>query len=97
LNRVVKTGVVFGSATSDMAPDLIDRYDLLRGIKKLGTLVGMVGAVFQQRVSTLRCIATTVRCTVGCEHLPPTRAPASGMRTPTVSGTSFFDKVAADD
>ena len=31
LNRVVKTGVVFGSVMSDMAPDLIDRYDLCAG------------------------------------------------------------------
>ena len=37
LNRVVATGLVFGSVTSDMAPALIDRYDLLRGVKKLGT------------------------------------------------------------
>src|SRR5712672_1584897 len=37
LNRVVKTGLVFGSVTSDMAPALIDRYDLLRGVRKLGT------------------------------------------------------------
>ena len=37
LNRVVKTGLVFGSVTSDMAPAIIDRYDLLRGVKKLGT------------------------------------------------------------
>jgi len=37
LNRVVKTGMIFGSVTSDLAPDLIDRYDLLRGVKKLGT------------------------------------------------------------
>src|SRR5258708_15534773 len=37
LNRVVKAGLVFGSVTSDMAPALIDRYDLLRGGKKLGT------------------------------------------------------------
>jgi len=37
MNRVVKTGLVFGSVTSDMAPALIDRYDLLRGVKKLGT------------------------------------------------------------
>jgi len=36
-NRVVKTGLVFGSVTSDMAPAVIDRYDLLRGVKKLGT------------------------------------------------------------
>jgi SAM-dependent methyltransferase len=37
LNRVVSTGVVFGSVTSDMAPAVIDRYDLLRGVRKLGT------------------------------------------------------------
>jgi len=37
LNRVVATGLVFGSVTSDMAPAVIDRYDLLRGVKKLGT------------------------------------------------------------
>ena len=37
LNRVSATGLVFGSVTSDMAPALIDRYDLLRAVKKLGT------------------------------------------------------------
>jgi SAM-dependent methyltransferase len=37
LKRVVKTGLVFGSVTSDMPAPLIDRYDLLRGVKKLGT------------------------------------------------------------
>jgi len=37
LNRVVRTGLVFGSITSDMASVVIDRYDLLRGVKKLGT------------------------------------------------------------
>lgn len=36
-HRVVKTGLVFGSITSDLPPDLIDRYNLLRGVKKLGT------------------------------------------------------------
>ena len=28
---------MFGSVTSDMSPALIDRYDLLRGVKKLAT------------------------------------------------------------
>jgi SAM-dependent methyltransferase len=37
INRVVTTGVMFGSITSDMPPALIDRYDLLRGVRKLGT------------------------------------------------------------
>src|SRR5260370_24346814 len=36
LNRVVKTGFMFSSVTSDIAPALIDRYDLLRRAKKLG-------------------------------------------------------------
>lgn len=37
LNRVVRTGLVFGSITSDLAPALIDRYNLLRGVRKLAT------------------------------------------------------------
>jgi protoporphyrinogen oxidase/SAM-dependent methyltransferase len=37
LNRVIRTGLIFGSVTSDMEPTVIDRYDLLRGVKKLGT------------------------------------------------------------
>lgn len=37
LNRVTRTGLVFGSVTSDMEPIVIDDYDLLRGVKKLGT------------------------------------------------------------
>jgi monoamine oxidase/SAM-dependent methyltransferase len=37
LNRVIRTGLVFGSVTSDMPPAMIDRYDLLRGVRKLGT------------------------------------------------------------
>jgi len=37
LRRVARTGLVFGSVTSDMDPAVIDRYDLLRGVKKLGT------------------------------------------------------------
>ncbi|WP_027583247.1 FAD-dependent oxidoreductase [Bradyrhizobium sp. Ai1a-2] len=37
MHRVVRTGLVFGSVTSDLAPGLIDRYDLLRGVKKLAT------------------------------------------------------------
>jgi hypothetical protein len=35
--RVVKTGLVFGSVTSDLPAALIDQYNLLRGVKKLGT------------------------------------------------------------
>jgi protoporphyrinogen oxidase/SAM-dependent methyltransferase len=37
IHRVAKTGLVFGSVTSNMAPGLIEGFDLLRGVKKLGT------------------------------------------------------------
>lgn len=37
LHRIVKTGLIFNSITSDLPPALIDRYDLLRGVRKLGT------------------------------------------------------------
>ena len=37
LRRVVRKGLMFGSITSDLAAALIDKYNLLRGVKKLGT------------------------------------------------------------
>jgi monoamine oxidase/SAM-dependent methyltransferase len=37
LHRVTRTGVYFGSVTSDQNSDVCDRYDLLRGVKKLAT------------------------------------------------------------
>jgi monoamine oxidase/SAM-dependent methyltransferase len=37
LRRVIRKGLVFGSITSDLSAPLIDKYNLLRGVKKLGT------------------------------------------------------------
>ncbi len=37
LGRVTRTGLVFGSVTSDLSPAIVDRFDLLRGVKKLAT------------------------------------------------------------
>jgi protoporphyrinogen oxidase/SAM-dependent methyltransferase len=37
LNRVISKGLIFGSITSDLPAALIDKYNLLRGVKKLGT------------------------------------------------------------
>ena len=37
LNRVIRKGLIFGSITSDLPAALIDKYNLLRGVKKLGT------------------------------------------------------------
>ena len=86
LNRVVKSGVIFGSVTSDMAPVLIDRYDLLRGVKKLGTWWEW-SELFFVTGSTCRCIAATAPMRCGRQRWPPTRAPVSGMRTPTACAT----------
>jgi monoamine oxidase/SAM-dependent methyltransferase len=37
LRRVIRKGLIFGSITSDLSAALIDKYNLLRGVKKLGT------------------------------------------------------------
>jgi monoamine oxidase len=37
LRRVISKGLMFGSITSDLSAALIDKYNLLRGVKKLGT------------------------------------------------------------
>ena len=37
LHRVAKRGVYFGSVTADLTSEVCDRYDLLRGVKKLAT------------------------------------------------------------
>lgn len=37
LRRVIRKGLIFGSITSDLPAALIDKYNLLRGVKKLGT------------------------------------------------------------
>jgi SAM-dependent methyltransferase len=37
LNRVIRKGLIFGSITSDLPAALIDKYNLLRGVRKLGT------------------------------------------------------------
>jgi len=82
LNRVVKTGLVFGSVTSDMSPALIDRYDLLRGVKKLGTWWEWSELFFGNgfELSMHRCECTDALWTA---TLALTRARASGTRTQT--------------
>jgi monoamine oxidase len=37
MRRVCRLGVMFGSVTSDLTPAVLDRHDLLRGVKRLGT------------------------------------------------------------
>lgn len=96
LNRVVKTGLVFGSVTSDMAPVLIDRYDLLRGVKKLGTWWEwselFFGNGFDLSMHRRDCTDAVWEATLAANKGPGDwYADADSLRY------SFFDKVEADD
>jgi SAM-dependent methyltransferase len=95
-NRVVKTGVVFGSVTSDMAPALIDRYDLLRAVKKLGTWWEwselFFGNGFDLAMHRRDCTDAVWAATLAANKGPGQwYADSDSLRY------SFFDKVAADD
>jgi len=96
LNRVVKTGLVFGSVTSDMAPGLIDRYDLLRGVKKLGTWWEwselFFGNGFDLSMHRRDCTDAVWAATLAANKGPGQwYADADSLRY------SFFDKVESDD
>ncbi len=96
LNRVVKTGVVLASVTSDMPPALIDKYDLLRGVKKLGTWWEWSELFFgngfdlsmNRRDTTDKVWAATLAAGKGPDNW---YSDADSLRY------SFFDKVADDD
>ncbi|MBR0825079.1 FAD-dependent oxidoreductase [Bradyrhizobium manausense] len=96
LNRVVKTGLVFGSVTSDMAPALIDRYDLLRGVRKLGTWWEwselFFGNGFDLSMHRNDCTDALWAATLSANKGPGQwYADADSLRY------SFFDKVEDDD
>jgi monoamine oxidase/SAM-dependent methyltransferase len=96
LNRVVRTGLLFGSVTSDMAPAVIDRYDLLRGVKKLGTWWEwselFFGNGFDLSMHRRDCTDELWAATLAANKGPGQwYADADSLRY------SFFDKVAVDD
>ncbi|MBR0915930.1 FAD-dependent oxidoreductase [Bradyrhizobium japonicum] len=96
LNRVVKTGLVFGSITSDMASVVIDRYDLLRGVKKLGTWWEwselFFGNGFDLSMHRKDCTDALWEATLAANKGPGQwYADADSLRY------SFFDKVVDED
>ena len=96
LNRVIRTGLIFGSVTSDMAPALIDRYDLLRGVKKLGTWWEwselFFGNGFEPSMHRRDCTDALWAATLAADKGPGQwYADAESLRY------SFFDKVDDDD
>ncbi len=96
LRRVTRTGLLFGSVTSDLSPAVIDRYDLLRGVRKLATWWEWSELFFgngfdlsmNQRDRTEAVWAATLAAGKGPGDW---YADADSLRY------SFFDKVAADD
>ena len=96
LNRVVKSGLVFGSVTSDMAPELIDRYDLLRGVRKLGTWWEWSELFFSNGfdLSMNRRDCTDALWTA---TLAANKGPGQWYDDSDSLRYSFFDKVASDD
>jgi protoporphyrinogen oxidase/SAM-dependent methyltransferase len=96
IHRVAKRGLVFGSVTSDMAPALIDRYDLLRGVKKLGTWWEwselFFGNGFDLSMHRHDCTEALWAATLAADKGPGRwYADAESLRY------SFFDKVADDE
>jgi SAM-dependent methyltransferase len=96
LNRVVKSGLVFGSVTSDMAPALIDRYDLLRGVRKLGTWWEWSELFFNNGfdLSMHRHDCTDA---LWAATLAAGKGPGQWYADSDSLRYSFFDKIAADD
>ena len=96
VNRVISTGLVFGSITSDLTPALIDRYDLLRGVKKLGTWWEwselFFGNGFDLSVHRNDCTDKVWAATLAANKGPGQwYADADSLRY------SFFDKIEDDD
>jgi monoamine oxidase/SAM-dependent methyltransferase len=96
LNRVIRTGLVFGSVTSDMTPAVIDRYDLLRGVKKLGTWWEWSELFFSNGFDLSM---HREDCTDGlwAATLAAGRGPGQWYANSDCLRYSFFDKLADDE
>ena len=96
LNRVVKTGLVFGSITSDLPAALIDRYNLLRGVKKLGTWWEWSELFFSNGFD-LSMNRRDVLDDVWTATLNAGKGPGDWYADADSLRYSFFDKIAEDD
>jgi SAM-dependent methyltransferase len=96
LKRVVKTGLVFGSVTSDMPPALIDRYDLLRGVKKLGTWWEWSELFFNNGFD-LSMHRKDCTDSLWAATLAANKGPGQWYADPESLRYSFFDKVEDED
>jgi hypothetical protein len=92
----MKTGLIFGSVTSDMSPQLIDQYDLLRGVKKLGTWWEWSELFFNNGFDLSMNRRDTTDA-VWAATLAAGKGPGNWYMDADSLRYSFFDKVADDD
>jgi monoamine oxidase/SAM-dependent methyltransferase len=96
LNRVIKSGLVFGSVTSDLAPALMDQYDLLRGVKSLGTWWEWSELFFSNGFD-LAMHRHDCTDAVWAATLAANKGPTEWYADAESLRYSFFDKIAEDD
>ena len=96
LNRVTRRGLLFASITSDMAPALIDRYDLLRGVRKLGTWWEWSELFFGNGFD-LSMHRRDAMDAVWAATLAANKGPGQWYADADSLRYSFFDKVADDE
>ena len=96
INRVAKTGFVFGSVTSDLPIPVIDRYDLLRGVRKLATWWEWSELFFSNGFD-LAMHRNDCTDEVWAATLAAGKGPGDWYADADSLRYSFFDKVEADD
>src|SRR5262249_17291350 len=96
LSRVVRTGLTFAPITSAMAPALIDRYDLLCCVKKLGTWWEWSELFFSNGFD-LAMHRNECTDALWAATLAANKGPGQWYSESDSLRYSFFDKVADDD
>lgn len=96
LNRVIRKGLIFGSITSDLPAALIDKYNLLRGVKKLGTWWEWSELFFNNGFD-LSMNRRDVTTALWDATLAANRGPGRWYADADSLRYSFFDKTSDDD
>jgi monoamine oxidase/SAM-dependent methyltransferase len=98
LHRVARRGLIFGSVTSDLPPDLVRRYDLLRGVKKLATWWEWSELFFDNDFDlAARLNAPEVMAAVWARTLAAGKGPGSWYADDESLRYCLFDKVVDPD
>jgi SAM-dependent methyltransferase len=96
LHRVVKSGLIFGSVTSDLTTRLIDKYDLLRGVKRLATWWEWSEMIFANGFDLTMNKRDSLDA-VWAKTLAANKGPGVWFEDAESLRYSFFDKVDEDD